>query len=133
MAQQINLLTPILLKPRRHFTATAMVQALLLILVGSLLLAAWIHSRAGQRRLEFQARSQALQPDAGRHGAGDQGEQVAVPFAGALPAAAQGLQQLRLALLLLAQRLDLGLDGLEVGGRRQQRQAAGERPLLGLQ
>ena len=63
MAQQINLLTPILLKPRRHFTATAMAQALGLILVGSLLLAGWIHGRAEQRRAEFRERQQALQAE----------------------------------------------------------------------
>ncbi|MDL5034529.1 PilN domain-containing protein [Pelomonas sp. APW6] len=59
MAQQINLLTPILLKPRRHFTAVAMLQALGLILIGSLALAAWIGSRADQRRAEFISRSAA--------------------------------------------------------------------------
>lgn len=63
MAQQINLLTPILLKPRRHFTAAAMVQALALILFGSLVLAAWITSRADQRRTEFQQSLQALQAE----------------------------------------------------------------------
>ncbi|MGM9515197.1 PilN domain-containing protein [Roseateles sp. DB2] len=63
MAQQINLLTPILLKPRRHFTAMAVVQSLGLILVGSLLLAGWIHGRADQRRAEFQQRLQALQSE----------------------------------------------------------------------
>lgn len=63
MAQQINLLTPILLKPRRHFTATAMAQALGLILAGSLLLAGWIHGRAEQRRVEFRERQQALQTE----------------------------------------------------------------------
>jgi len=63
MAQQINLLTPILLKPRRHFTATAMAQGLGLVLVGSLLLAGWIHGRAEQRRAEFLARQQALQAE----------------------------------------------------------------------
>lgn len=61
MAQQINLLTPILLKPRRHFTATAMAQSLGLILVGSLVLAGWIQGRADQRRSEYQQRRQALQ------------------------------------------------------------------------
>lgn len=60
MAQQINLLTPILLKPRRHFTATAMAQSLGLILVGSLVLAGWIQGRAEQRRAETQQRQQAL-------------------------------------------------------------------------
>jgi len=63
MAQQINLLTPILLKPRRHFTATAMAQALGLVLAGSLLLAGWIHGRADQRRAEFRQRQQALQAE----------------------------------------------------------------------
>ena len=60
MAQQINLLTPILLKPRRHFTAVSMLQALGLILIGSLALAAWIGSRADQRRAEFINRTAAL-------------------------------------------------------------------------
>ena len=63
MAQQINLLTPILLKPTRQFTAAAMAQALLLILIGSLLLAAWVSSRAGQRRAEFQRSLQAMQAE----------------------------------------------------------------------
>lgn len=60
MAQQINLLTPILLKPRRHFTALAMVQALALVLVGTLALGAWIHSRADLHRAEFRQRSESL-------------------------------------------------------------------------
>lgn len=60
MAQQINLLTPILLKPRRHFTAVAMVQALGLIFIGCLALAAWMNSRSEQNRIEFVNRSAAL-------------------------------------------------------------------------
>lgn len=45
MPQQINLCTPILLAPRRHFQAQSMGWALLVFLVfGAVLLAYWVHS-----------------------------------------------------------------------------------------
>lgn len=51
MAQQINLYSPILLQPRRYFSALAMLQALGALLLGLLALGAWVeHSTAQQRR-----------------------------------------------------------------------------------
>ena len=45
MAQQINLYNPILLVPRRYFSAAAMVQALVLLVLGLTALCAWsVHS-----------------------------------------------------------------------------------------
>lgn len=41
MAQQINLFNPILLTPRRYFSATAMTRALALLLLGLVGLSAW--------------------------------------------------------------------------------------------
>lgn len=54
MAQQINLLTPILLAPKRYFSAAAMAQALGLLLLGALLLGGWLLWQARQTRLSYQ-------------------------------------------------------------------------------
>ena len=45
MAQQINLLTPILLAPRRYFSALTMLQAAGLLLVAGLAAALWLQQR----------------------------------------------------------------------------------------
>ncbi|MCE4555872.1 hypothetical protein [Pelomonas cellulosilytica] len=45
MAQQINLLTPILLTPRRHFSALMLLQAAGVLLVAGVALAAWLQQR----------------------------------------------------------------------------------------
>lgn len=45
MAQQINLLTPILLAPRRHFSALALLQATALLLLAGLAAALWLQQR----------------------------------------------------------------------------------------
>ncbi len=51
MAQQINLYSPILLQPKRYFSALAMLQSVAALLVGLLTLGAWVeHSTAQQRR-----------------------------------------------------------------------------------
>lgn len=55
MAQQINLLTPILLAPRRYFSALAMVQALGLVLLGGIAISVWMHLQAQQARREIAA------------------------------------------------------------------------------
>ena len=60
MVQQINLLTPILLKPKRYFSALAMAQALGLLLVAGLIFWAWLSLQARQATADFmtaQARS----------------------------------------------------------------------------
>ncbi|TDP74986.1 PilN domain-containing protein [Roseateles toxinivorans] len=54
MAQQINLLTPILLAPKRYFSATAMAQALGLLLAGALLISAWLLWQSRQTRQSYQ-------------------------------------------------------------------------------
>ena len=45
MAQQINLLTPILLAPRRHFSALTLLQATALLLVAGLAATLWLQQR----------------------------------------------------------------------------------------
>lgn len=64
MVQQINLLTPILLKPKRYFSALAMLQSLGLLLLVGLAFALWLSLQAKQANTEFvaaQARSVAEQ------------------------------------------------------------------------
>ncbi len=56
MAQQINLLTPILLAPKRYFSALTLVQATGLLLVAGLAAALWLQ----QRERSAEARHQAL-------------------------------------------------------------------------
>jgi Tfp pilus assembly protein PilN len=55
MAQQINLLTPILLAPKRYFSAAALLQALGLVVVGGLLIGGWLLLQARQTRQAFEA------------------------------------------------------------------------------
>jgi Tfp pilus assembly protein PilN len=56
MAQQINLLTPILLAPKRYFSALTLLQATGLLLVAGLAAALWLQ----QRERSADARHQAL-------------------------------------------------------------------------
>jgi hypothetical protein len=56
MPQQINLLTPILLAPRRYFSALALLQASGLLLAAGLVAALWLQ----QRDRSAEARHQAL-------------------------------------------------------------------------
>ena len=55
MVQQINLLTPILLKPKRYFSALAMAQALGLLLAAGLVFGAWLSLQARQTGADFRA------------------------------------------------------------------------------
>ncbi len=55
MAQQINLLTPILLTPRRHFSALALAQATGLVLLACVGAALWIALREHRAESEHQA------------------------------------------------------------------------------
>lgn len=48
MAHQINLYSPILLTPRRHFSAAAMVRALGVLALGLVALCGWLALRGGQ-------------------------------------------------------------------------------------
>jgi Tfp pilus assembly protein PilN len=68
MAQQINLLTPILLAPKRYFSALTLLQATGLLLVTCLAAALWLKQRDRQAELEhlamlerYAAERQALQ------------------------------------------------------------------------
>lgn len=45
MAQQINLLTPILLTPKRYFSALALLQATGLLVAAGLLTTLWLQHR----------------------------------------------------------------------------------------
>lgn len=60
MSQQINLLTPILLAPKRLFSALAMLQALGLLVIGGLLIAVWLGLQARQARVSFAAGQQQV-------------------------------------------------------------------------
>lgn len=59
MAQQINLYTPILLTPRRYFSALAMVRALALLTFGLALLGAWSVLSTWQLRSSLASATQA--------------------------------------------------------------------------
>lgn len=54
MAQQINLLSPLLLKPQRHFSALTMAQSLAVLLLAGLLLGLYLLNQAGPARREAQ-------------------------------------------------------------------------------
>ncbi|MEL4178947.1 PilN domain-containing protein [Roseateles sp. PN1] len=58
MAQQINLLTPILLAPKRYFSALTMVQAMAMLLAATLALCLWLNLQAQQSKRDF-AQAQA--------------------------------------------------------------------------
>jgi Tfp pilus assembly protein PilN len=60
MAQQINLYSPILMAPRRYFSALAMLQALAVFLVVLLVLCAWVLTSSAALRRELQG-AQAAQ------------------------------------------------------------------------
>lgn len=55
MAQQINLLTPILLAPKRYLSALTLLQATGLLLIACLAAALWLNQRDRQAELEHQA------------------------------------------------------------------------------
>lgn len=55
MAQQINLLTPILLAPRRYFSAQALLQATGLLLAVGLVAALWLQQHERRTEAEHQA------------------------------------------------------------------------------
>lgn len=55
MPHQVNLYSPILLAPRRHFSATAMGRALAVLVLGVGLLCAWLLLRGEQQRAQLQA------------------------------------------------------------------------------
>jgi len=55
MAQQINLLTPILLAPRRYFSAQTLLQATGLLLLAGLVAALWMQQRDRHAEAEHQA------------------------------------------------------------------------------
>lgn len=58
MAQQINLLTPILLAPKRYFSALTMVQAMAMLLAATLALCLWLNLQAQQSKRDY-AQAQA--------------------------------------------------------------------------
>ncbi len=55
MAQQINLLTPILLKPRRYFSALTLLQATGLLVAAGAVAALWLQQRERQAAADYQA------------------------------------------------------------------------------
>ena len=61
MPQQINLYSPILLSPRRHFSARAMVQALGVLTLGLAALAAWSAHSASRMKADLDATAAANQ------------------------------------------------------------------------
>lgn len=63
MAQQINLYSPILLQPKRYFSALAMLQALAALLLGLLALGGWAEHRTAQQRSELATTTAAQSAD----------------------------------------------------------------------
>jgi Tfp pilus assembly protein PilN len=63
MAQQINLYSPILLQPKRYFSALAMLQALAALLLGLLALGAWVETATAQQRRELATTTTAQSAD----------------------------------------------------------------------
>lgn len=63
MAQQINLYSPILLQPKRYFSALAMVQALGALLLGLLALGGWVEYSTAQQRRELATTTAAQAAD----------------------------------------------------------------------
>ena len=63
MAQQINLYSPILLQPKRYFSALAMLQALAALLAGLLALGAWLEVSTAQQRRELATTTGAQSAD----------------------------------------------------------------------
>jgi uncharacterized membrane protein YqjE len=63
MAQQINLYSPILLQPKRYFSALAMLQALGALLLGLLALGGWVEWRTAQQRQELATTTAAQTAD----------------------------------------------------------------------
>jgi Tfp pilus assembly protein PilN len=55
MAQQINLLTPILLAPKRYFSALTLLQATGLLIVAGVVAALWLQQRDRQQERDHQA------------------------------------------------------------------------------
>lgn len=55
MAQQINLLTPILLAPKRYFSALTLLQATGLLMLAGVVAALWLHQRDRSADTEHQA------------------------------------------------------------------------------
>jgi uncharacterized membrane protein YqjE len=63
MAQQINLYSPILLQPKRYFSALAMLQALGALLLGLLALGGWVEHRTAQQRQQLATTTTAQSAD----------------------------------------------------------------------
>ena len=63
MAQQINLYSPILLMPQRHFSARAMVQAMALLLLALALLGGFIAERSRTQRSSLLQASRAAEQE----------------------------------------------------------------------
>jgi len=111
MAQQINLHSPILLAPKRYFSALAMVQALSALAVGLTALCAWtLHSTQTLRRDLLSA---SAAHDMERQRLSNALAQRAAPAADSAV-----LQEVALEEKLLAQRLRLR-DGLTQGLARE--------------
>lgn len=107
MAQQINLHSPILLAPKRYFSALAMVQALAALAVGLAGLCAWtLHSTQTLRR--------DLQSASAAHGAERQRLSVALAQRPAAASDSAVLQEVAAEEKLLARRQRQS-DGLTAG------------------
>jgi Tfp pilus assembly protein PilN len=63
MPQQINLFHPVLLAPRRHFPAVAMLQSLALWMLGLAAVAGWAHWRTGNLQTEVAATERQQQAE----------------------------------------------------------------------
>lgn len=114
MAQQINLLTPILLAPRRYFSALAMAQGFGLLLLGFGLLAVWLNYQAALSRRSHEA--SLTQASAERQSL--QTALAALPAPGDLKAMAQQASDLEQQLQRQRQLGDLLGSGVARDGAR---------------
>lgn len=113
MAQQINLLTPILMAPRRLFSAVAMLQGLLMLLGGGILISLTLIWQAKQTS----AALEAAQLQARNERQGLQQAMAALPGGGDPTVIKQQLQQLKDANAQQEQALREWQSGLMQAGR----------------
>ena len=112
MAQQINLFNPILLAPRRHFSALAMLQAMGLFCAVLAALCVWVVGSSGALRRELQSAELAQAGERERLS-----KTLAAPTAASGPALEQELAAARLALGTRRALLDELTRGRPIEGR----------------
>lgn len=114
MAQQINLYSPILMAPRRHFSAPAMAQALGLFALALVVLCAWVMTSAHTLRRELDSGVKAQAAERGRL---TQALAARAPAANSVAALEQEAALLREALVQQRRQVDELTRGRITDGR----------------